>query len=597
MSALRIGLGSVAGLALVGVLAVSLVDKDLDQLTLWGTQSLLALSLVVVWGRGGMFSLGQSGLFGVGAYVFGIVSINAQDGAYLPWALIAAILVSGAAAAVIGFFIFYGKVSELNVAIITLAMTLVTYAVLNNLGDPKYAIGDAVIGGYNGMTGIPMTRLGGVGSALLTKQQLFVLVGVLVVLTTAVVAAVLASPFGRVVTAIRSNDVRAELLGYDVRRYRLLTFTFGGMIAGWAGGLFAAWSGYVSPTLFTLQPAILVIIWVLAGGRTAVLGGVVGTVLVQALTQGFSGSQGEYAPIYLGAALIALVMLAPQGVLGLVASLGSRWRRAPAPVSPSRRTSRPWPAPATAATHPNAARTDGPALRVAGLRKTFGGFTAVDSVDLEVPSRGVHCIIGPNGAGKSTLFGLLVGLQPPTAGTIELAGRQARRLRTHRRVRSGLGIKLQTASVFDELTVRENLWLASYASLGARAASRRADDLLHEFDLADRADLPATVLSHGEQQWLEIAMVSAGRPSVLLLDEPTGGMTVDETHRTAALVRRLATEASVVVIEHDMAFVRDLDAEITVLHLGRVMARGHLDDLEQSEEIRAVYLGGSVAHA
>ena len=583
-SSRRLVAGCLIGLILVAIATFSLVDSQLDQLSLWAVQSILALSLIVVWGRGGMFSLGQSGLYGLGAYVFGVVAVNLAQGAYFFWALVAAVLVTGLAALVIGYFTFYGSVSELNVAIITLAITLVTYSTLNNLSDPKYAIGDAKLGGYNGMSGIPVLRLGGPTADVLTKQQTFVLLGGLTVLLTGLVALVLASPFGRVLNAVRSNPERAGLLGYDVRRYRLGTFVLGGLLAGFGGALFAAWGSYVSPSLFTLQPAILVIIWVLVGGRSFLLAAVAGTFLVQSLTRTLGGTQGQYSPIILGLALILIVMVAPQGLLGLLRRLplAHRFGVKEVDVTPSDPVPR--------------SEEAGPRLRAVGVRKRFGGLAAVDGVDLDIPGKGIHCLIGPNGAGKSTLFSLLSGAYKPTEGTITFGDRALRGLPPFRRARLGLGIKLQTASVFDELTVRENLWLAAYSlSRSRRKAAADAQRLLQEFDLADDAGAGVATLSHGQQQWLEIAMVAARRPSVLLLDEPTAGMSRAETRRTAALVRQLAETASVVVIEHDMAFVQELDADITVLHLGRVLAAGALAELQDSEMVRAVYLG--VEHA
>jgi branched-chain amino acid transport system permease protein len=589
------GAGTVLGVLAVLLAAVCFTDSVLDELTLWLIESLLALSLVLVWGRAGIFSLGQSALYGLGAYAFGVVAVNLSDAVFLPWALLTAAAVAGLTAAVIGYFVFYGRVSELNVAIITLAFTLVTYAVLNNLSAPKYAIGSAELGGFNGMVGIPPFRLGGASSAALTKQQVFVTVGIVVVVLTAAVAVLARSPFGRVVAAVRSNETRAELLGVDVRRYRLLTFVLGGVLAGIGGGLFAAWGSFVSPGLFTLQPAVLVIIWVLVGGRSYLLAGVVGTVAVEALTSWLGGSQGQYSPIYLGAALIAVVLLVPGGILGGLAALIARLRRdGPEPADPAQRA--PSESPVGAGADRSPVQPGGTAaLSVAGLRKSFGGFTAVDGVELSLRPSSVRCVIGPNGAGKSTLFALLVGTQRASAGRIEFGGRQLNRMPPFRRARLGMGIKLQTASVFDELTARENLWIAGYSLLHRRhAADRLAERMLAEFGLDMDAERPAGTLAHGRQQWLEIAMVAARRPSVVLLDEPTAGMSTEETSRTADLVRALAESASVVVIEHDMAFVRQLDAEVTVLHLGRELLAGALADIEASDEVRAVYLGGGV---
>lgn len=219
----------------------------------------------------------------------------------------------------------------------------------------------------------------------------------------------------------------------------------------------------------------------------------------------------------------------------------------------------------------------------------------MDGLDLRFAPRTIHSIIGPNGAGKSTLFALLVGTERPSEGKIMFGQRHLNRLPPFRRARLGIGIKLQTASVFTELSAEENLWIAGYSlHHRRRAADRVAADMLSTFDLVADANVAANALSHGRQQWLEIAMVAARRPSVILLDEPTAGMSIEETSRTVDLVKSLAAAASIVVIEHDMAFIHQLGAEVTVLHLGRKLMTGTLTELKNSDEVRSIYLGGGV---
>jgi branched-chain amino acid transport system permease protein len=220
---------------------------------------------------------------------------------------------------------------------------------------------------------------------------------------------------------------------------------------------------------------------------------------------------------------------------------------------------------------------------------------ALDGVTLEFPPRGISSVIGANGAGKSTLFNLLVGRFPPSAGRVVLGEEDVTRRRPDERARRGVGIKLQVASLYGELSAFENVWLAAYArSRGAKRATERAQDVLAWLGLAHRAHEPAGVLSHGQQQWLEIGMVVAAEPRVILLDEPTAGMTREETARTAELVKALAERAAVIVVEHDMEFVRLLDAPVTMLHEGRLFARGSLAELRNDERVLDVYLGRSV---
>jgi branched-chain amino acid transport system permease protein len=165
-------------------------------------------------------------------------------------------------------------------------------------------------------------------------------------------------------------------------------------------------------------------------------------------------------------------------------------------------------------------------------------------------------------------------------------------MKAHDRVRGGLGIKLQVASIFNELSIRENLWLAAYGRLRSSAsADLRAQELIEWLGIAERGDRNAGSLSHGQKQWLEIAMVIATDPSVVLLDEPTAGMTREETARMAAMVRLLGHAVSVIVVEHDMEFVRALNVPVTVFHQGSVFASGSLDDLRRDERILDIYLG------
>ena len=227
-----------------------------------------------------------------------------------------------------------------------------------------------------------------------------------------------------------------------------------------------------------------------------------------------------------------------------------------------------------------------------GVSKRFGGVTALDDVSLDFAPYQASCIIGPNGAGKSTLFGVLTGYHQVTGGTVLLNGEDITRLGPHRRARLGLGIKMQVPSVYGALATRENLWLAAYAACGDRAAARRhAGRILAQLGLSEAADLPAGALAHGQRQWLEIGMVLATGPSVILLDEPTAGMTRDETEQTTQLIARLRSRATVVVVEHDMEFVRRLDAPITVLHMGGLFTQGSFDELSRDERVLNIYLG------
>lgn len=239
-----------------------------------------------------------------------------------------------------------------------------------------------------------------------------------------------------------------------------------------------------------------------------------------------------------------------------------------------------------------------PILEVDGLSRRFGGLIAVDNISMRLEPGELRCIIGPNGAGKSTLFNLISGALRPTSGRVMFRGSEITGLPVHRVATLGIGRKFQVPSVFETLTVRENLGVAALdkhltpRALLHRAAHRRAvDDTLVRVSLGDRADVIAGTLAHGEKQWLEIGMALMTEPLLLLLDEPTAGMTGDETHQTASLVRGLTDRLTILVIEHDMQFVRDIASQITVLHRGAVLRDGTLAEIEADEVVRDVYLG------
>lgn len=239
-------------------------------------------------------------------------------------------------------------------------------------------------------------------------------------------------------------------------------------------------------------------------------------------------------------------------------------------------------------------------LETRGLAKRFGGLIAVDCVDFSLEEGELRSLIGPNGAGKTTFFNLLTGHLPADAGTILFRGRDVTGLPVYARARLGIGRKFQSPTVFDELTVLDNIRVAARGSSKPFSLFFKrydpefdgfAEGLLDKVRLREKRSWPASKLSHGERQWLEIGMVLASRPQLLLLDEPTAGMTPAETRQTAHLLMEVASDTSTVVIEHDIKFVREIASRITVLHKGAVLAEGLLEEIAQNDAVRKVYLG------
>jgi ABC-type uncharacterized transport system ATPase subunit len=238
-------------------------------------------------------------------------------------------------------------------------------------------------------------------------------------------------------------------------------------------------------------------------------------------------------------------------------------------------------------------------LSVRAVTREFGGVRALDGVSLEVAPGEQVCVIGPNGCGKTTLFNVITAQLPPSSGEVALNGRPLVGLAPHHVARLGVARKFQVPSVFEDLTVQENLEVACFGLPPSTSSSSSPPDLLvllQQIQLADRAQMPAGRLPHGARQWLEIGMLLAQAPRLLLLDEPTAGMTGAETLATAALVRRLAEQSgtAVVVVEHDMRFVQALGARVVVMLAGRVVADGLFDEVRRLPQVREAYLG---AHA
>ncbi len=244
-------------------------------------------------------------------------------------------------------------------------------------------------------------------------------------------------------------------------------------------------------------------------------------------------------------------------------------------------------------------------LQVRGLTRRFGALAANDALDLDVAEGGIHAVIGPNGAGKSTLIAQLAGEQRPDAGRIRFAGADITRWPTHRRARAGLGRSFQVSSVIPEFTVLENVALAVQAREGHSfrfwrpfreeyGLQARALETLARVGLAERPGLPAAALAHGQRRRLELAMVLAGRPRMMLLDEPMAGLGPEEIRQLSELLAALREEVTILLVEHDMDVVFGLSDAITVLIFGRNIITGPPAAIRASEAVRRAYLGDTL---
>jgi urea transport system ATP-binding protein len=239
------------------------------------------------------------------------------------------------------------------------------------------------------------------------------------------------------------------------------------------------------------------------------------------------------------------------------------------------------------------------ALTIDGLGVDFGGFKAVNNVSLTIEEGELRVLLGANGAGKTTLMDLVSGKTKSTEGRVFLRDTEITNWEEHKIARAGVGRKFQIPSIFKDLTVRRNLEVASCRNpavlanlrFGFAKEARDVDRVLELIGLSEEANRLAAYLSHGQTQWLELGLLITQNPKVILLDEPTAGMTQAETHKTSEIVNSLKGKHTLIVVEHDMAFVREIAERITVLHLGAVLAEGNVEEIENDPKVRAAYLG------
>ncbi len=298
--------------------------------TIWAAMATLALSLGLVWGYGGILCLGQTAFFGLGGYAYAVAAINFGD---TTWAVPLAIATPALFAAALGYFLFYGRLGDVYLGVVTLTVSLILFKLANSTSGPEYAIGSARLGGFNGMPATPFLNAPFDAALPLSPEAIFRVVMAALVLCYLICLCLLRSRFGRVAVAIRENQQRAELLGYDTRRHKLILFAVGGAIAGVAGVGFAN-SVFISPALFSLATTAQVIIWVIVGGLGTLFGPILGAVVVQALMS-WLGTLAQIHPalarldpnFVLGAILILFVLLLPRGLWPALTALAGRFRR------------------------------------------------------------------------------------------------------------------------------------------------------------------------------------------------------------------------------------------------------------------------------
>ncbi len=306
--------------AVIGIVLLFGLPQVLDlfallQVTLYVVMAILALSLGFVWGYGGILCLGQSAFFGLGAYAYAIAVFNIGESS-LP--VVIAILLPALFAAALGYLMFYGRISEVYVGVITLTVTLILFNAINSTASPEYHIGNALIGGYNGLPNVPSLNFPFDPDNTLQPDEMYMVSMATLLVVYFGIRWILRRRFGRVLIAIRENERRVEFIGFDARLHKLIAFSIGAGIAGAAGCLFVNWGSYVSPTTFSMIQSAQIIIWVMVGGVGTLIGPILGAVALSWLTAEVGTQHVINADILFGGILIVFVLLVPRGLVPML---------------------------------------------------------------------------------------------------------------------------------------------------------------------------------------------------------------------------------------------------------------------------------------
>ena len=586
------------------------------------TYALLALSVGLIWGFAGILSLGHGAFFALGGYAMGMYLMRqiGTRGVYadpvlpdfmvflnwkqLPWywygfdhfwfAAIMVVLVPGVLAFAFGWFAFRSRVTGVYLSIITQAMT---FALLL-----AFFRNDMGFGGNNGLTDFK-DIFGFNIQADSTRGVLFFASALALSIGFLLSRAIVASKFGKVLVAVRDAESRTRFIGYRVENYKLVVWTFSACMAGIAGALYVPQVGIINPSEFEPANSIEVVIWVAVGGRATLIGPIVGATLVNFAKSYFTtGALAPYWLFALGGLFIAVTLFLPKGIVGTIGGLFAPKRRAiPSGAEAQTPNSDAAQSRGGGVTAMTAEKARNSLLYLDGVTVSFDGFKALNDLSLVIEKGEMRAIIGPNGAGKTTMMDVVTGKTKADTGDIYFDGTvDLARLDEAAIADLGIGRKFQKPTVFESHTVQDNLELALAGGRGpfqallaqlSPEAAARIDELLELIRLTDRRDVKAAFLSHGQKQWLEIGMLLAQEPKLLLVDEPAAGMTDAETEATAELLKEIAREKSVIVVEHDMAFVRALGVKVTVLHEGSVISEGTIDHVSADPRVIEVYLG------
>jgi branched-chain amino acid transport system permease protein len=568
----------------VVVLAPSLLDTYLVSILIRAFfVAIAAITVDIMWGYCGTLTFGQSAFFGIGVYALAICFTEYGFGTWQALlALGATVVISMTVAALTGWLSFYPGSTPLYASIVSLVVPIVLVQILYS--------GGTFTGSSSGLVGFETFDL--------EFETWFRLAGLSLIAVAVVALIVMRSDAGRLLTALRDNDSRCTYLGIDTSRTRIIVLVLTSVVAGLAGFGYAAFGAVAAPENASFTFGTRLIIMVALGGRGTIIGAIVGALTIEVASAYLSGSLPYVWELIIGLALIAVILAFPDGLVGVVKQVIRGVRGLS-----SKRAIQLRPVARAAA----AGKGDDIAIEVRELSKHFGSLSVLDGVQFTARNAELLSLVGPNGAGKTTLIRCLSDGRERSSGHVAIAGRPIGHLPPDRIVRFGLGRKFQTASVFETLTVAECLRVArtqhTKPSLTLTSTVLElpvaAIAVLERSGLAERLNEEARNLSHGLKQALELAMVLSLEPEVLLLDEPTAGLTRAERQGFADILTTLVSRdrLCILLVEHDLDFVCEISSRIIVLHQGRIALDGSVNEIVNSALVREIYTGEPASEA
>ncbi|MGW1024320.1 ABC transporter permease subunit [Streptomyces sp. NPDC002577] len=567
------------------------------------TLGVISLSLVVVTGFAGQISLAQLTLAGVGA--FSLSRFTADWGVPFPIAPLLAAVVATVIGVVIGLPAL--RIRGLPAAVVTIALAVAVEAFWFRNTDFNGGLDGAKVPSPH-LFGIDL----GIGAGEGYPRIRFGLLCLVVLLLVGLgVACLRRSRLGAAMLAVRANERSAAAAGIDVSRTKIIAFAIGAFIAGLGGALLGYQQTVADPEMFTAIGGLGLFATAYLAGITALSGGVVAGVLgaggLVSVALDRALSMGEWYSVIMGVGLVLTVITNPEGLVGPAHALAARLRRETPrddqgdaaltdTITDTDTDTDSRPTTDRTAPEPGAVVL---AVRDVGVR--HGGVVALDAVSFEVRSGEIVGVIGPNGAGKTTLLDAVSGYQRGT-GTVEFDGRDLSSLTPHRRSRAGLGRTFQGIELYEDLSVEENVLVGESAArhggdhVGSTEGTQLRSRLFETLHLSSHRGQPARELSQGHRQLVSIARALAGRPRLLLLDEPAAGLDSSESRWLGERLRAVrAAGVTVLLVDHDMGLVLDVCDRIVVLDLGKVIAQGTPAEIKADPRVAAAYLGAARA--